>query len=551
MFAKGVPPFAAAHPLWRIIFVLFLLCSGIASADPARAAGPVWQSLAPGIDYGAMVVPGPNHVYITRMDRHNPNVTLETGIGMGTLANGTETVREMAVRFDGSLSYWGGSWGGRSQVVAAINGFYFDPETGVPWQGMVQSGWYSQRFTDRQNGSGFVWKLDGSAFIGECVSHPKDKQVVLFDNGKSLELDGLNTARQQNQLILYTPQYDASTPQGDAGVEVLVEMTGPTLIARPREGVHGVIRQIRRGNGDTPLPFDHVVLSASGRAAAQLLSLAHMGDTVSIAQNLKSLSAGNCRTNLGLDWTGAYTAIGGGFHFLKNGEVISSYDIGAITRSPRTAIAYNQDYIFFIVVDGRNPGTSEGMTIDELALFSQQELAAQDGIAMDGGGSSILIASGKVVNSPSDGIETDQEPVSWTRLRAISERSDGHLTPEELAIQITRPYSRPENAPTAERPVANALFMVVVQPPEFSRSLQIGSGVILQSDAAIYSGPGPHYPLVQIAPAGSSGRILPHLAGLNGVFLDEQHWWKVELTTADGILSGWVAEKQLKATPIS
>ena len=36
---------------------------------------------------------------------------------------------------------------------------------------MVQSGWYAKRFDDLGGGSGFAWKLDRSAFIGECVDH--------------------------------------------------------------------------------------------------------------------------------------------------------------------------------------------------------------------------------------------------------------------------------------------------------------------------------------------------------------------------------------------
>ncbi|NIP44251.1 MAG: hypothetical protein GWN61_22710, partial [candidate division Zixibacteria bacterium] len=72
------------------------------------------------------------------------------------------------------------------------------------------------------------------------------------------------------------------------------------------------------------------------------------------------------------------------------------------------AIAYNSEFIYFIVVDGRNPGVSEGMTIGMLGRFSEFILGATDGVSLDGGGSSTmwvkspLWIEGRVVNNPSD-----------------------------------------------------------------------------------------------------------------------------------------------------
>ena len=52
-----------------------------------------------------------------------------------------------------------------------------------------------------------------------------------------------------------------------------------------------------------------------------------------------------------------------------------------------------------VVVDGRQAGYSEGMTLPELArLF--ESLGATDAINLDGGGSSSLALSGELANSP-------------------------------------------------------------------------------------------------------------------------------------------------------
>ena len=49
-------------------------------------------------------------------------------------------------------------------MVVAINGDYFDPPTGYPQNGMLQSGWYLKRYNDYEGWSGFAWLTDRSIF---------------------------------------------------------------------------------------------------------------------------------------------------------------------------------------------------------------------------------------------------------------------------------------------------------------------------------------------------------------------------------------------------
>lgn len=77
-------------------------------------------------------------------------------------------------------------------------------------------------------------------------------------------------------------------------------------------------------------------------------------------------------------------------------------------RHPRTAIGLDREggVLLLLVVDGRQPGFSEGMTLDELAgLMAEQ--GSFLAINLDGGGSSVMAVRGadgalRVVNSPSD-----------------------------------------------------------------------------------------------------------------------------------------------------
>ena len=78
-------------------------------------------------------------------------------------------------------------------------------------------------------------------------------------------------------------------------------------------------------------------------------------------------------------------------------------------RHPRTAVALTDNgHLLMVVVDGRRPGVSEGMSARELTLFLEENFHPKDAINMDGGGSSTLCVAGQgdpsthVVNYPVD-----------------------------------------------------------------------------------------------------------------------------------------------------
>jgi exopolysaccharide biosynthesis protein len=78
-------------------------------------------------------------------------------------------------------------------------------------------------------------------------------------------------------------------------------------------------------------------------------------------------------------------------------------------RHPRTAIGRLADgRILLLVVGGRQPYHSLGMTLVELATLMRR-LGATDALNLDGGGSTTLVVRGVVVNLPSD--ETGERPI--------------------------------------------------------------------------------------------------------------------------------------------
>jgi hypothetical protein len=109
----------------------------------------------------------------------------------------------------------------------------------------------------------------------------------------------------------------------------------------------------------------------------------------------------------------AHEAVGGFPALLLGGRDILGLQtvrraFGA-ARHPRTALAWPTDRqrLLFIVVDGRQEH-SAGMTLPELVTLLRR-LGADEGINLDGGGSTALAIRGTLVNQPSD--EDGERPV--------------------------------------------------------------------------------------------------------------------------------------------
>lgn len=476
---------------FTILFYL-LSCATIVLAQ--------WQAVAPGIGYQEFTLSDPNNVFVARMDRANSSCIIDSCIAQGKLVSGREPVSGMANRYDDTFGYWGEEWGKyRYDVVAAINGSGFTGDT--PSGGQIISGWYAKRFGEF-DGSGPVWQLDRDIWLGSCVRHRPEKNIVTYPaTGNDQEITGINRARtESNDLIIYTPHYDKQTPATSDGVEVLVEMTRPTMILPTPAYAKGYVREIRQNQGSTPIPFDHIVLSAEGPSAdLTLLANVSIGSEVRISQEITHYQD-NCSSANPLDWSKTYSSVRYmTFKFLKDG-VVDGYpgNTQANTREPRTAVAYNDDYVYFLVVDGRST-ISVGMTMQELGDFCKTYLNATWGINQDGGGSSTLWVNGEVKNIPSD---------------------PGH----------------------AERWVANGLMMISLQPKLQSSAFVTSETVRTVASSSVRLGPGTNYAVLTTLPAEQEGQILEH--ALDGIYAKGQYWWKCEFDSTEG----WIAEGELEST---
>lgn len=101
-----------------------------------------------------------------------------------------------------------------------------------------------------------------------------------------------------------------------------------------------------------------------------------------------------------------YNAISGEFLLVMGGSPLPDLDNSDL--HPRTAVGYSKNgrYLYLVVVDGRQPFYSDGITIKELADL-MISLGAQYAMNLDGGGSSTMVVEGKdgnprILNSPVD-----------------------------------------------------------------------------------------------------------------------------------------------------
>ena len=101
-----------------------------------------------------------------------------------------------------------------------------------------------------------------------------------------------------------------------------------------------------------------------------------------------------------------FNAISGETLLVMGGQLIPDLD-DSVTQ-PRTAVGYSKNgrTLYLVVVDGRQPFYSEGMTVRELAAL-MRSLGAQYAMNLDGGGSSTMVVEGRdgkprVLNSPID-----------------------------------------------------------------------------------------------------------------------------------------------------
>ena len=351
---------------------LFPLCLRVAAAQGKPTCD--LPRVAPGLEYihhrtGEV----PWSVHAVKVDRSRRRLRLASALAE-THVYGLATVSDQV----GRLCETAG------RPVAAVNGDFFHIRPG-PYQGdpmglHIVGG----ELVSSPVGASFWIDKDGQPHIGPVRSRFRARGPA----GLNIPF-GLNQERAEDTAVLYTPAVGAST-RTSGGVELVLarQADGRWLPLRAGASYHTRVAAVHE-QGDTGLTPENMVLSIGPVLAREVSPLA---TGMEIALSLSTSP----------DLVDVTLALGGGPVLLDGGT--SPQWSPPLPRHPRTAIGWNEEHLFLVVVDGRQEGLSAGMTYPELSSLMRR-LGCTHAMNLDGGGSSTLWLDGHIMNAPSDGHE--------------------------------------------------------------------------------------------------------------------------------------------------
>ena len=308
---------------------------------------------------------GPWSIHLVRINRHHPGYSFTTTLG-GKKQIGRATVSDQVKEIAPE----------QGQPVAAINGDFFHLNLhhwGDPRDLQIREG----EMISAPAGNSCLW-FDASG--SPCSTNVVSEFRIRFPGGISVPFN-LNENRWWDEAILFTSANGASTRTlGGCEIELGPVPGQPWLPLRPHREMKAKAIRIR-DSGNTPLGPDSLVLSLGSRLAGRVPAL-KSGDEITISTATKP------------DLTGVTTAIGGGPKLVTAGQVWK-WKNPRQARHPRTAIGWNADFIFLVVVEGERE-SSVGMTFPELAAY-MKNLGCEEALNFDGGGSSALWYRGKTM----------------------------------------------------------------------------------------------------------------------------------------------------------
>lgn len=459
-------------------------------------AGFAWTTIGDGIEYQEYTLSDPNNLFVTRLLRSNTKAIIDLTMANGSNAS-NETVPAQVSDNDDSVFFDGDDWGPRYDIIAAVNGDLY-LSGGVSRGIRISNGWYASEINSDANIYGaFGWTTDRQPIMSGYPNATQTMNITFTASGTSYAISGINTAPASNEICIFTPQNGLTTGTSASApvTEVVVQLTSPNIVSPSPSGVAGYVKEVKTVYGSTTIPFDCVVLSAKGVIASKLRTSSIIGAQVNITTSIDSYETDGT-TSIGSTWANAIMGISGSQVVLEH-EVVKSYpSVTLMTdRHPRTAVAFNDTYVFFVVCDGRHTGVSQGMTGVELGTFCRDTLGATDALNLDGGGSSTMVVNGSVKNICSDG---------------------------------------------SPRAVANALIMANVKPKQTSSKFTAGQQVtVTGTTVSLRRGPGTVHPAITTEAQGAVGTITSHRLG--GIMTKGEYWWQVDF---DGT-TGWMSESYL------
>jgi len=313
---------------------------------------------------------GPWRIEILEVDPSKIEIRAAHGLDA---AYGVETTRALAHRHEAIAAVNGGFY--------VVGGRLAGDSTGIlRVDGRIWS--------EPDRGRGAFAVCGGEARDAARVGRPALAMRLVFRSGLELPIDGVNRERGAQETILYTPVFHRTTLTGPEGRELVF--------------ANGALAEDRPGDGSRPIPPDGFVLSL-GPESPRIGFAAPAAGEDAVVEFVLSSSLEPKQS-----WADCGEVLSAGPVILHDGRPVTDWSSESIrqvfsrARHPRTAAGVRADgTILLITVDGRDPETSVGMSIPELAdLFLERGAVAA--VNLDGGGSTTMVIRDEVVNHPSD-----------------------------------------------------------------------------------------------------------------------------------------------------
>jgi len=311
---------------------------------------------------------------VLRVDLSNENVKVDSLVHK-TSAFTLTTVRNLAKTYG---------------AIAAVNGSFFDYDTGNAYGPVMSSGTFDLAATRDNTKDLATFSLDN--MNNALFAYWDTKVELITPTGERKPIAAYNrySGNYNYNMYIIDSKWGPKTPGVSAKYPNWVEMVVE----------NGVVKEFSQNKPGIAIPQNGYVVLATMGQDKYLLDNFKIGDPVAYD------------ITLNVDKTNMKMALTGSTLLVQDGKVLSKftkYASGVNSREPSTAVGTTADGKTLIVatVDGRS-STSIGMTVAELAAY-MKELGCANAINYDGGKSTTMIARPAgttgitTINSPSDG----------------------------------------------------------------------------------------------------------------------------------------------------
>ncbi|MBA4147033.1 MAG: phosphodiester glycosidase family protein [Verrucomicrobia bacterium] len=292
-----------------------------------------------------------------------------------------------------------------NNALVAINSAFFDISATMAPSGLHVRDGMMLRQPATGNPS-FAVTEDGLAFINSFGW----SRNVRYGTGTAALQGVNNNIIGDNNIALYqypwdrSPATNAAFINGRAVTEVVIGKVAFTKSSggTQRHLLRGKVLEVRNNKGSVGLNATNYVLTATGTSRSFLQQMT-VGSTVDVDWLLSSVPSG-------INWSRISEVVSGNNLLIVNGVLQNGSGSHWESRHPRSVVGINesQTKVLFLLVEGRQSGRAEGMSLDSVRNYVSH-MGVYNCLELDGGGSSAMAGringNNVLLSTPSDGSE--------------------------------------------------------------------------------------------------------------------------------------------------